>query len=68
MAYTIWHKPYRSDDWQFSGLQIDSEKLAEQTFEMYRLAPGEVIQLRDTDGFVLNERRDMTRPPQAPEV
>ena len=34
MAYTIWHKPYRSDDWQFSGLQIDSEKLAEQTFEM----------------------------------
>jgi hypothetical protein len=68
MAYTIWHKPYRSDTWQFSGLQIDSEKLAEQTFALYRLAPGEVIQLRDPEGFVLNERRDMSRPPQAPEV
>lgn len=68
VSYTIWNKPYRNDAWQFSGLQIDSEKLAEQTFEMYRLAPGERIQLRDPEGFVLNERQDMRRPPQAPEV
>ena len=43
MAYTIWSKPYHSSTWVFCGLQLDSEKLAEQTFTMYRLAPGETI-------------------------
>jgi hypothetical protein len=29
---------------------------------MYRLAPGESLQLRDPDGIVLDERIDTTRP------
>lgn len=62
MSYTIWRKPYGSGTWRFDGMQIDSEKLAEQTFTMYRLAPGEAIQLRDPDGGVIEERRDTTRP------
>ena len=40
MAYTIWRKPYGSEEWVFDGMQIDSEKLADQTFSMYHLAPG----------------------------
>ena len=62
MSYTIWSKPYGSSAWTFCGLQSDSEKVAAQSLEMYRLAPGETIQLRDPDGFVLDERMDMTRP------
>lgn len=62
MAYTIWSKPYQSATWTFCGLQLDSEKLAEQTLAMYPLAPGETIQLRDPDGVVLDQRRDDTRP------
>ena len=62
MAYTIWRKPYGSEQWVFDGMQIDSEKLADQTFSMYHLAPGETIQLRDPDGFVIEERRDESRP------
>jgi hypothetical protein len=62
MAYSIWSKPYHSSTWVFCGLQLDSEKLAEQTFAMYRLAPGETVQLRDPDGLVLDERRDNSRP------
>ena len=62
MAYTIWSKPYHSSTWGFCGLQLDSEKLAEQTFTMYRLTPGETIQLRDPDGIVMDERRDSSRP------
>ncbi len=62
MAYTIWSKPYGSREWTYSGLQIDSEKLASQSFELYRLAPGETAQLRAPDGEVLDERIDMTRP------
>ncbi len=62
MAYTIWSKPYGSREWTFSGLQLDSEKLASQSFDMYRLAPGEIIQLRDPDGVVMDERIDRSRP------
>jgi hypothetical protein len=62
MAYTIWSKLYNSSTWAFCGLQLESEKLAEQTFTMYRLAPGETIQLRDPDGIVMDERRDNSRP------
>ena len=65
------HKPWRTrsggsptagEEWLFDGMQIDSEKLADQTFSMYHLAPGETIQLRDPDGFVIEERRDESRP------
>jgi len=66
MAYTIWSKPYHGSTWVFCGLQLDSEKLAEQTFTMYRLAPGETIQLRDPDGIVMDERRDNSRPHPSP--
>ena len=62
MAYTIWSKPYGSPEWTFSGMQIDSEKLASQSFALYRLAPGERAQLRDPEGTVLEERIDETRP------
>jgi hypothetical protein len=62
MAYTIWSKPYGSNEWISRGLQLDSEKLASQSFAMYPLAPGERIQLRDPEGFVLDERVDETRP------
>jgi hypothetical protein len=62
MAYTIWSKPYGNSTWAFCGLQSDSEKVAVQSFAMYRLAPGEALQLRDPDGLVLDERMDMTRP------
>lgn len=62
MAFTIWSKPYQSITWVFSGLQSDSEKLADQTFAMYHLAPGETVQLRDPDGRVMDERRDTSRP------
>jgi len=62
MSYTIWSKLYHSSTWVFGGLQLDSEKLAEQTFAMYPLAPGETIQLRDPDGIVMDERRDNSRP------
>ena len=62
MAYTIWSKPYHSTTWAFCGLQLDSEKLAEQTFAMYPLAAGETLQLRDADGIVMDERRDNSRP------
>ena len=43
MSYTIWSKPYHNTTWVFCGLQLDSEKLAEQTFAMYPLAPGETL-------------------------
>jgi hypothetical protein len=62
MSYTIWSKSYHSSTWVFGGLQLDSEKLAEQTFAMYHLTPGETIQLRDPDGIVMDERRDNSRP------
>ena len=62
MAYRIWSKPYGSREWVFSGMDLDSEKLAFQSFDMYRLAPGECAQLRDPDGRVLDERIDATRP------
>jgi hypothetical protein len=62
MAYTIWSKPYGSQEWTFCGFQLESEKLASQSFDMYPLGPGETIQLRDPDGMVLDERIDMTRP------
>ncbi len=62
MAYTIWRQSYGSPEWVFTGLQIDSEKLADQSFAMYRLAPGEKIQLRDPEGSVIDQRIDMTRP------
>ena len=62
MSYTIWSKPYHSTTWAFCGLQLDSEKLAEQTFAMYPLAAGETLQLRDPDGMVMDERRDNSRP------
>ncbi len=62
MAYTIWRRPFGSRVWAFSGMDCDSEKLASQSFDMYRLAPGERIQLRDPDGIVLDERIDTTRP------
>ena len=62
MVYSIWSKPYGSKDWASHGWQSDSEKLAAQSFEMYRLAPGETIQLRDPEGVVIDERVDMTRP------
>lgn len=62
MSYTIWSKPYGSSEWSFCGLKSDSEKVAAQSFEMYRLAPGEKVQLRHPEGDVLDERVDMTRP------
>ena len=62
MVYTIWTQAYGTNRWTFDGLQSDSEKIAEQMFVMYRLAPGEKVQLRDPDGMVIDERRDMTRP------
>ena len=62
MAYTIWTQAYGTHHWRFDGLQSDSEKIAEQMFAMYRLAPGEKVQLRDPDGIVIDERKDMTRP------
>ncbi len=62
MAFTIWSKSYESPAWVFSGLQIDQATLADQTFAMYHLAPGETIQLRDAEGFVVDERRDASRP------
>jgi hypothetical protein len=43
-------------------LQSDSEKVAMQAFTLYRLAPGEALQLRDPEGTVLDERLDKTRP------
>ena len=65
MSYTIWSKAYRGSTWTFCGLQSDSEKVASQSFSMYRLAPGETIQLRDPDGVVIEERTDTTRPHSA---
>jgi hypothetical protein len=62
MAYSLWSKPFGSRAWVFSGMDLDSEKLAFQSFDMYRLAPGECLQLRDPDGIVLEERIDTTRP------
>lgn len=62
MAYTIWSQAYGSREWTFCGLQSDSEKVAEQAFTMYRLAPGERIQLRDPEGTVIDERVDTSRP------
>lgn len=62
MAYTIWSKTFGARQWTFCGLQLESEKLAEQTFSMYPLAPGETIQLRDPEGMVMEERRDNSRP------
>ena len=62
MAYTIWRWTYGSHQWEFTGLQLDSEKLADQSFAMYRLAPGEKIQLRDPEGAIIDERIDLTRP------
>lgn len=62
MSYTIWRKPYQSTTWVFSGMQLDSEKLAEQTLAMCPIAPGETLQLRDPDGAVMSERRDDSRP------
>jgi hypothetical protein len=62
MSYTIWSRPYGSNAWTFCGLQSESEKVAEQAFAMYRLAPGEKVQLRDPDGAVIDERIDTTRP------
>jgi hypothetical protein len=62
MSYTIWSKAYGGHAWHFCGLQSDSEKVAVQSFDMYRLAPGERIQLRDPEGIVMDERIDMTRP------
>lgn len=66
MSYTIWSQPYDRRTWTSCGLQSDSEKVAAQAFEMYRLAPGEKIQLRDPDGTVIDERIDMSRPHAAP--
>lgn len=65
MAYTIWRRTYGSHHWVFTGLQLDSEKLADQSFAMYRLAPGEKIQLRDPEGAIIDERIDLTRPHDA---
>jgi hypothetical protein len=62
MSFTIWSKPWGSREWTHSGLQIDSEKLASQSFDMYPIAPGEMIQLRDPEGVVIDERIDMSRP------
>lgn len=62
MAYTIWSQLYGSREWIFGGLQSESEKVAEQAFLMYRLAPGETLQLRDPDGTVIDVRTDMSRP------
>jgi hypothetical protein len=62
MAYTLWSKPFGSHTWIFSGMDLDSEKLASQSFDKYRLAPGECLQFRDPDGIVLDERIDTTRP------
>jgi hypothetical protein len=33
-----------------------------QAFTLYRLAPGEIIQLRDPEAVVIEERLDTTRP------
>ena len=62
MSYTVWSKPFGSSTWTFCGLQSDSEKVAMQTFAMYPLAPGEIVQLRDPAGMVLDERIDKSRP------
>jgi hypothetical protein len=62
MSYTIWSKPFGSNQWSFCGLQSDSEKVAVQSFTMYHLAPGEMLQLRDPDGAVLEERIEKSRP------
>jgi hypothetical protein len=62
MSYTIWSKVFGSPSWTFCGIQSDSEKVAAQAFALYRLAPGETIQLRDPDGIVIEERIDKTRP------
>jgi hypothetical protein len=62
MAYTIWSKAFGSNVWTFCGLQSESEKVAMQALTMYHLAPGEIIQLRDPDGGVLEERIDRSRP------
>ena len=62
MSYTIWRRVYGGQDWESTGLQLDSEKLADQSFSMYPLAPGEKIQLRAPDGSVIDERIDMSRP------
>lgn len=62
MPYTIWRRVYGRNKWESTGLQIDSEKLAEQSFSMYPLAAGEKIQLRDLDGSVIDERIDLSRP------
>ena len=66
MSSTIWSQPYNSHAWTSCGLQSDSEKVAEQAFAMYRLAPGEKIQLRDPEGAVIDQRTDMTRPHGVP--
>jgi hypothetical protein len=65
MSYSIWSRPYGSRIWSFCGLQSDSEKVAMQAFTLYRLAPGETLQLRDSEGTVLDERLDKTRPQDA---
>ena len=62
MSYTIWSQPYGHRTWTSCGLQSESEKIADQSFRMYRLAPGEKIQLRDPEGMVIDERTDMSRP------
>lgn len=62
MAYTIWSRPFGHTEWTFCGLQSDSEKVAEQAFMMYRLAPGERLQLRDPEGRVIDERIETSRP------
>ena len=62
MSYTIWSKAFGSTTWTFCGIQSDSEKVAVQALALYRLAPGESVQLRDPEGVVLEERIDRTRP------
>ncbi len=62
MAYTIWRRTYGSHQWVFTGLQLDSGIVADQSFAMYRLAPGEKIQLRDPEGVIIDERIDLSRP------
>jgi hypothetical protein len=62
MSYTIWSKAFGSTVWTFCGIQSDSEKVAMQAFTLYRLAPGETIQLRDPEAVVIEERVDTTRP------
>ncbi len=60
--YTLWCRASGSSSWEFRGIQSESEKLAEQLFAMYRLAPGEAVQLRDPQGAVIAEREAALRP------